>query len=62
MFDTRRYEPVPVEWHTDDGVEWYVGFGGPNVEPEKMVTVASKEDAFRLQAIVHEIFAAIAEE
>jgi hypothetical protein len=42
--------PCPVEF--PDTGEWCVGFGNPNPEPEYAVTVASRDDAFRLCEIV----------
>jgi len=43
---------VLENYHNDRDVEWGVSFTNHNPEPGDYVEVASKEDAFRLKALV----------
>jgi|GEM_PF-2172134 len=55
VFTASAYCPVVVERVNEDGTEWGVGFGHFNPEEKDYVAVKSREEAFKLHAIVSAI-------
>lgn len=48
----RRTDVVVIENVEPSGTTWFVSFDGHNPEPDRCVACASREDAFRLKAIM----------
>lgn len=44
--------PVIIEDYADDGVHWLLSFNGSNPEPEFVVEMKSKEDAYRAHELI----------
>ncbi len=47
-----KQEPIVIESHEENGVEWGVSFDGYNPPPEKYVCMVDKESAFKLVELI----------
>jgi hypothetical protein len=51
----KRMNPVLIETHNDNGIEWGVGFTSSNPEPKDYVACKTAEDATKLIKTIQEI-------